>query len=223
MMVGTAHERLCPREREHRRAHGQRIREQHMAFKNFKIETDADGIALVTWDMPGRSMNVLDETRSTNSTRSSSRLGRRRRQGRGHHLGQGGVLRRRRPVDARRHEPHLCRDAEEPRARKPPTRCCSTRAAASRWCSARIETSRQAVGRRDQRAGARRRFRTDAGVPLSRRRRKSARPGSACPKSRSACSPAPAAPSACRASCRRRMRCRCCSRARRSTSTRPRR
>jgi 3-hydroxyacyl-CoA dehydrogenase / enoyl-CoA hydratase / 3-hydroxybutyryl-CoA epimerase len=33
-----------------------------MAFKNFKIENDADGIALVTWDTPGRSMNVLDET-----------------------------------------------------------------------------------------------------------------------------------------------------------------
>src|SRR5882672_2265954 len=33
-----------------------------MAFKNFKVETDADGIALVTWDTPGRSMNVLDET-----------------------------------------------------------------------------------------------------------------------------------------------------------------
>jgi 3-hydroxyacyl-CoA dehydrogenase/enoyl-CoA hydratase/3-hydroxybutyryl-CoA epimerase len=26
---------------------------------NFKIETDADGIALITWDMPGRSMNVF--------------------------------------------------------------------------------------------------------------------------------------------------------------------
>src|SRR5271167_2262185 len=33
-----------------------------MAYQNFKIETDADGIALVTWDTPGRSMNVLDET-----------------------------------------------------------------------------------------------------------------------------------------------------------------
>src|ERR1700704_1015667 len=33
-----------------------------MSFKNFKIETDADGIMLVTWDSPGRSMNVLDET-----------------------------------------------------------------------------------------------------------------------------------------------------------------
>jgi 3-hydroxyacyl-CoA dehydrogenase / enoyl-CoA hydratase / 3-hydroxybutyryl-CoA epimerase len=33
-----------------------------MVFKNFKVETDSDGIALVTWDIPGRSMNVLDET-----------------------------------------------------------------------------------------------------------------------------------------------------------------
>lgn len=33
-----------------------------MAFKNFKLEPDADGIVLVTWDTPGRSMNVLDET-----------------------------------------------------------------------------------------------------------------------------------------------------------------
>jgi 3-hydroxyacyl-CoA dehydrogenase/enoyl-CoA hydratase/3-hydroxybutyryl-CoA epimerase len=31
-----------------------------MTFKNFKVETDADGIALVTWDIPGKSMNVLD-------------------------------------------------------------------------------------------------------------------------------------------------------------------
>ncbi|MGZ5864623.1 MAG: 3-hydroxyacyl-CoA dehydrogenase NAD-binding domain-containing protein, partial [Xanthobacteraceae bacterium] len=29
---------------------------------NFKLETDADGIALVTWDTPGRSMNLLDAT-----------------------------------------------------------------------------------------------------------------------------------------------------------------
>jgi 3-hydroxyacyl-CoA dehydrogenase / enoyl-CoA hydratase / 3-hydroxybutyryl-CoA epimerase len=27
---------------------------------NFKLEIDADGIALVTWDMPGRSMNVIE-------------------------------------------------------------------------------------------------------------------------------------------------------------------
>src|ERR1700710_3316896 len=33
-----------------------------MSFRNFKVETDADGIVLVTWDIPGRSMNVLDTT-----------------------------------------------------------------------------------------------------------------------------------------------------------------
>ena len=33
-----------------------------MTYQNFKIETDADGIAVVTWDIPGRSMNVLDAT-----------------------------------------------------------------------------------------------------------------------------------------------------------------
>ncbi|MBN9270966.1 MAG: enoyl-CoA hydratase/isomerase family protein, partial [Mesorhizobium sp.] len=31
------------------------------AYKNFSVETDADGIALVTWDMPDRSMNVFTE------------------------------------------------------------------------------------------------------------------------------------------------------------------
>jgi 3-hydroxyacyl-CoA dehydrogenase/enoyl-CoA hydratase/3-hydroxybutyryl-CoA epimerase len=29
---------------------------------NFKIENDSDGIALLTWDSPGRSMNVIDAT-----------------------------------------------------------------------------------------------------------------------------------------------------------------
>ena len=32
-----------------------------MAYKNFKFDVDADGIALVTWDIPDRSMNVFDE------------------------------------------------------------------------------------------------------------------------------------------------------------------
>src|SRR6266849_764954 len=31
-----------------------------MSFTNFKFDVDADGIALVTWDIPGRSMNVID-------------------------------------------------------------------------------------------------------------------------------------------------------------------
>src|SRR5262245_32830999 len=32
-----------------------------MTYQNFKLDVDADGIALVTWDMPGRSMNVIDQ------------------------------------------------------------------------------------------------------------------------------------------------------------------
>jgi len=31
-----------------------------MAFTHFKLDVDGDGIALVTWDSPGRSMNVID-------------------------------------------------------------------------------------------------------------------------------------------------------------------
>src|SRR5213080_1508614 len=31
-----------------------------MTTVNFKLDIDADGIALVTWDAPGRSMNVID-------------------------------------------------------------------------------------------------------------------------------------------------------------------
>jgi 3-hydroxyacyl-CoA dehydrogenase/enoyl-CoA hydratase/3-hydroxybutyryl-CoA epimerase len=31
-----------------------------MSFENFTLDTDADGIALVTWNMAGRSMNVID-------------------------------------------------------------------------------------------------------------------------------------------------------------------
>ncbi|MCQ0989952.1 FAD-dependent oxidoreductase [Jiella marina] len=32
-----------------------------MSYENFTVETDADGIALVTWDMPNRSMNVFTD------------------------------------------------------------------------------------------------------------------------------------------------------------------
>ena len=31
-----------------------------MTFEQFQLDIDADGIALVTWDAPGRSMNVID-------------------------------------------------------------------------------------------------------------------------------------------------------------------
>jgi 3-hydroxyacyl-CoA dehydrogenase/enoyl-CoA hydratase/3-hydroxybutyryl-CoA epimerase len=31
-----------------------------MSYKNFKLDVDGDGVALITWDMPSRSMNVLN-------------------------------------------------------------------------------------------------------------------------------------------------------------------
>ena len=31
-----------------------------MNLTNFRFEIDSDGIALVTWDIPGRSMNVIN-------------------------------------------------------------------------------------------------------------------------------------------------------------------
>jgi len=31
-----------------------------MTYVNFKLDTDANGIALITWDAPGRSMNIID-------------------------------------------------------------------------------------------------------------------------------------------------------------------
>src|ERR1051325_1286302 len=31
-----------------------------MPYTHFKLDVDGDGIALVTWDSPGRSMNVID-------------------------------------------------------------------------------------------------------------------------------------------------------------------
>jgi 3-hydroxyacyl-CoA dehydrogenase/enoyl-CoA hydratase/3-hydroxybutyryl-CoA epimerase len=33
-----------------------------MSYKNFALDVDADGIALVTWDMPDKSMNVFNES-----------------------------------------------------------------------------------------------------------------------------------------------------------------
>lgn len=32
-----------------------------MTYENFRLETDGDGVAVVTWDMPGRSLNVFTE------------------------------------------------------------------------------------------------------------------------------------------------------------------
>ena len=181
-----------------------------MAFKNFKVETDADGIVLVTWDTPGRSMNVLDET-SINELEAIVK------QTSADAAVKGVVITSGKEA--------LCAGADlsmlEGMSRQYAEMLKAKGEVAanqmlfdqSRRFSQVFRAHRdlrQAMGRRDQRARARRRLRTDAVLPLPRRRRTIRRPVSGCPRSRSGCSPAPAAPSACRASCRRRMRCSCC-------------
>ena len=181
-----------------------------MAFKNFKLETDADGIVLVTWDTPGRSMNVLDET-------SVSELEEIVKQTSADAAVKGVVITSGKEA--------LCAGADlsmlegmsrqyaELLKTKGEVAANQVLFDQSRRFSQvfrKIETSRQAVGRRDQRARARRRFRTRRCPATTASPRKIPRLASACPRSRSGCSPAPAAPSACRASCSRRMPCSSC-------------
>ena len=68
---------------------------------NYNVDTD--GIATITWDMPGRTMNVLNEASMT-AYAGALEDGAQGRQGQGHHphLGQGRLHRRRRPRDAAR-------------------------------------------------------------------------------------------------------------------------
>ena len=67
-----------------------------MNLTNFRFETDADGIALVTWDMPGRSMNVIN-AEVIGRARPDRRQDRERRsdQGRCLHFGKDGFARAR--------------------------------------------------------------------------------------------------------------------------------
>src|SRR5436309_4209870 len=46
----------------HRCRHGHRNHHRAGVMRNFSIDIHGEGIALVTWDMPGKSMNVIDET-----------------------------------------------------------------------------------------------------------------------------------------------------------------
>ena len=182
-----------------------------MAFKNFKVETDADGIALVTWDIPGRSMNVLDETSVTEleeivkQTSADAAV-----KGVVITSAKEALSRRRRSLDARGHEPAPMPTVmkDKGRGRGEPD---AVRPEPPLLAGVSLHRNlRQAVGGRDQRARTRRRLRTYAAPAITASPRKIPRRGSACPRSRSGCSPAPAAPSACRASCRRRMRCNSC-------------
>ena len=147
-----------------------------MAFKNFKVETDADGIALVTWDIPGRSMNVLDETSITEleeivkqTSADAAVKGVVVTSGK-EAFSAGADLSMLEGMNRRYAE--LLKAKGEVAANQ----MLFDESRKSSLVFRAIETSRQAVGRRDQRAGARRRVRTDAVVPLPRRRGKSEDP-----------------------------------------------
>ena len=160
---------------------------------NFKYDVDHDGIALVTWDMPGRSMNVLNADVLAELEALLDQDDRRcRRQGRGRHLRQG------------YHSPAA-----------PTSRCCRNSTASSRrcanpramklqpWRSSKRAARRRCFTGRSKPAASRGRVRSTAlrpaaglnslsrvttGSPAMMRAR-----ASACRKSRSACSRAPAA------------------------------
>ena len=113
-----------------------------MAFKNFKVETDADGIVLVTWDTPGRSMNVLDET-------SIDELEAIVKQTSADAAVKGVVITSGKEAlcagaDLSMLEgmgPKLCRACSTIRARSRPTRCCSTQSRRFSQVFRSIETS----------------------------------------------------------------------------------
>ena len=167
-----------------------------MTYRNFTLDIDGDGIALVTWDMPGRSMNVIDltviEELAAIVDKVDERCG---DQGRGRHLGQGHLFRRRRPHhagepqrDLRRHGAPAGRGSGDRQAVRGEPQAVAALSAP--------RDERQAVGRGDQRHRARRRVRAlprlpspgrgrqpedarrparDQGRPVPRRRRHPAR------------------------------------------------
>ena len=142
-----------------------------MTLQNFTLDIDADGIALVTWNMPGRSMNVID-AKVGRGAFVDRREGhnRRRHQGRRDHLGQGHVLRRRRPQHAGDAESRLCR-AEEIAGRGG-GECPLVRGCAQPLADLPAHRDlRQAVGGGDHRHRDGRRLRARARLPSSRRRR----------------------------------------------------
>ncbi len=72
---------------------------------DFTMEKGADGVAVITWDVPGKSMNVLIDGRRDRPERPDRRrAGRRCRQGHRHHQRQEGLCRRDGPEGHRGHE-----------------------------------------------------------------------------------------------------------------------
>ena len=171
-----------------------------MDLTNFRFETDADGIALADLGH-ARPLDerhhdqVMDEL----GQRRRRRRDRRRDQGLRHHLGQGGVLRRRRPRRCSR----ACRQATMSRRSRRARRgggdaALLRRLAPSDAALSQARNLRQAVGRGDQRHVPGRRASNSRWPAIIASSRTIRRRASACRRSRSGCSPARAARSASR-------------------------
>ena len=180
---------------------------------NFKLETDADGIALVTWDMPGRSMNVLDAavlaelSDIVDKTTADAAV-------------KGVVI--------TSGKDSFCAGADLNLLQTLNAQFAKAQKAKGEEAAAKevFEESRKAslLYRRIETCGKPwvaaingtahgRRLRTRARLPLSRRRQQSENARRSARNQGRTVSRAPAARRACRACCRRRTRCNICSRA----------
>ena len=174
-----------------------------MTFQHFKFDIDADGIALVTWDSPGRSMNVIDlkviEELSAIVEQVASEA-----------AIKGAVITSAKDTFSAGADLTLLeglgRVFADLAKSKGPEAAATALFEESRKLSLlyrRLETSGKPWA-----AGSSSPLRA---ITASRRRIQ--KPGSACPRSRSGCFPAPEARRASRACCRPATRCSSCSRA----------
>ena len=151
---------------------------------NFKLDIDADGIALVTWDMPG----PLDERHRRRGDRGARRRSSRRSRPMPPSRARSSPPARTRSAAApisrcsNAWPRTLRRDGSRRKARKPPPDACSRRAASCRCSIARLETCGKpwvAAHQRHRAWAAASSWRSPAitaSPPTIRRR------GSACPK-----------------------------------------
>ena len=189
---------------------------------NFKLDIDADGIALVTWDMPGRSMNVIDlavieelsaiveKVAADAAIKGAVITSGKDTFCAGADLTMLEMLTRTFAELAKSKGEEAAATLLFEESRKLSQLYRRLETCGKPWVAAINGTA--LGGGFELCLACHHRIAADNG-----------RRGSACPRSRSACFPAPAAPSASRACCRRPTRCSSCSRATSSGSAAPRR
>ena len=174
-----------------------------MTYANFKLDIDGDGIALITWDVPDRSMNVITLQGIEELAAIVEQLA-------GDAAVKGAVITSAKETFCAGADltlleslgAHLCELRQGSRARRQAARRLFEESRKLSLLYRRIETCGKPWVGGDQRhraSAAASSWRSPATTASPRRTR---RRGSACRRSRSACFPAPAAPRASRACCR---------------------